>query len=535
MPFQFTVPRVSGNLDITVDAGGILFVLGANGTGKSALMQRLYMAHGADVRRISAHRQTWFSSSALSMSPADRRNTGQNIFGQDQTPQARWREWNPEARATIAIYDLIEAENARARSIAGAVDSDNIELAKTLARKDAPIKVINELMRTSNLQITISVRENEEVVASKSGSPPFSIAELSDGERNALLIAANVLTVKRRTLILIDEPERHLHRSIISPLLTQLFAQRSDCAFVVSTHDIMLPLDNPSARTLLVRGCTFSGNAVSSWDADLVPAETEVDADIKKDILGARRKVLFVEGTEDSLDKPIYSLIFPEVSVVPKASCRDVEHAVSGIRDFAHLHWVHAFGIVDNDARGASEIAALQTKGIFALPVFSVESLYYHPEVQQRVAARHAAVTGDSAEGRVADAKTAALEAIGPHVRRLSERAVEKSVREAIFRQLPRRAGISAGSPINISVNVARELRVEEERLQRAIAANDLVALLRRYPVRETPALGAIANRLGFQGRQQYESAVRKLLMDDAGALAFVKSLFGSLHTEICA
>ena len=84
-------------------------------------------------------------------------------------------------------------------------------------------------------------------MASKSGSKPYSIAQLSDGERNALLIATNVLTVKDGTLVLIDEPERHLHRSIISPLLTHLFAQRPECAFIVSTHDVMLPLDNPAS------------------------------------------------------------------------------------------------------------------------------------------------------------------------------------------------------------------------------------------------------------------------------------------------
>ncbi|WP_442947933.1 AAA family ATPase [Nostoc sp.] len=55
--------------------------------------------------------------------------------------------------------------------------------------------------------------ESAQVVASKCGGTPYSIAELSDGERNALLIAANVLTVKNGTLVLIDEPERHLHRS----------------------------------------------------------------------------------------------------------------------------------------------------------------------------------------------------------------------------------------------------------------------------------------------------------------------------------
>jgi len=73
-------------------------------------------------------------------------------------------------------------------------------------------------------------------------------------------------------------------------------------------------------------------------DADLVSSEAEIADDLKKDILGARRKILFIEGTESSLDKPLCSLIFPKVSIIAKSSCRDVEHAVAGIRDAAELH-----------------------------------------------------------------------------------------------------------------------------------------------------------------------------------------------------
>jgi hypothetical protein len=497
-------------------------------------MFALANANSAKARRISAHRQTWFTSGAITLSPADRRNTGQNIIGQDQQPYSRWRDVYAEARAFIAIYDLIEAENVRARRITEAVDTKNIELAQTLSKEGAPIKVINELLRLSNIPIVLSIKANEEVVASKSDSPPYSIAQLSDGERNALLIAANVLTVTPGTLILIDEPERHLHRSIISPLLTQLFARRPDCAFVVSTHDVMLPLDNPAARTVLVRGCTFAGpDQVSNWDADLVPENAEIDSDLKKDILGARRKVLFVEGIEQSLDQPLYSLVFTNVSVIAKASCRDVEHAVSGIRDAEDLHWVHAFGIVDSDARPQAEIEALKERGVYATSVLSVEAIYYHPEIQRRLSDRHVATIGGSSAIRLANAKRAALEAIKPHIQRLSERAAETKVREKFFQNLPKKQDIATARAIKVSIDVADIVATEVAKLHDALVAGDILSVIKRYPIRETPALTAVAAQLGFKDRAQYEGAVRKLLMDDETALTFVKSLFGSLPVDI--
>ena len=114
-------------------------------------------------------------------------------------------------------------------------------------------------MRLSNLQIEISLEDGQKVVARKYGGASYSLAELSDGERNAFLIASEVLTAKAGTLVIIDEPERHLHRSIISPLLKMLFDKRRDCAFIISTHEFMLPVETPEASTLLIRSCEYQG------------------------------------------------------------------------------------------------------------------------------------------------------------------------------------------------------------------------------------------------------------------------------------
>lgn len=534
MTFATTIPTTTGpGLTIQLDVGQALFLVGANGTGKSSLMHRFYGAHHGNSRRISAHRQTWFASNAITLSPHQKRQTESNIKGSDTNPQARWTDDYSAQRASIAIYDLIDAENVRARSIAGAVDGNQMDLAKELSRKDAPLKVINELLRLSNIPVEVSVHQNEQVLASRRGSPTYSVAELSDGERNALLIAANVLTVPPGTLLLIDEPERHLHRSIISPLLTLLLSKRGDCAFVVSTHDVMLPLDNPSAKTLLVRGCAYSGDSVSGWDVDLLESAEGVDESLKRDILGSRRRVLFVEGDAQSLDAPLYALLFPNVSVVPKTSCRDVIHAVTGVRGAASLHWVRAFGLIDNDRRSASDVDQLRYKGVHALPVYSVESIYYHPDLQALVAARHAAVTGSDANSLMTAATKTGIAALRPHSRRLSERVVERFLRDELERHLPTSKDIATGNPISVTIDVRAAVEAELATLNAFLEQQELHSVIARYPIRETPALTEIAKRLGFQGRDQYESAVRKLLMDDTDALAFVRGLFGSLSGEL--
>lgn len=534
MSFSLSIAQKTGDpLVVDLKQGESLFVLGPNGAGKSGLMTQLYNQNKQQAQRISAHRQTWFSSNSVTILPQQKRDIENNIRGGDSQPDSRWKDDYSTQRASIAIYELVESENARARGIAGAVDAGDISGAQMLAKVEAPVKVINALLRQSNLPIEISV-DGDQVLAKKSGSEPFSIAKLSDGERNALLIAANVLTVPPETLLVIDEPERHLHRSIISPLLTLLFAQRPDCSFVVSTHDLMLCVDNPSSKVLLVRDCSIVSGSVGSWDVDLLESAADIDEHLKQDILGARRKILFDEGVAGtSLDEPLYSLIFPGVSVVAKAGCREVERAVLGVRDSTKLHWIEAFGIIDGDGRDLAEIAELEKKGIYALDVYSVESIYYDPVIQQKVALRQCELVGGDPTAKLEAAKTAALTALGPHGDRLALRIAEKSVRQQFTDQLPAGDTISsATTPISITVDAKSILDAEKRRYHDLLQSQDLEALIARYPVRETGALAAISGKLGFQDRRSYEQAVRKLLMSDAAALDHVRGRFKNL-TEV--
>jgi hypothetical protein len=88
---------------------------------------------------------------------------------------------------------------------------------------------------------------------------------------------------------------------------------------------------------------------------------------------------------------------------------------------------------------------------------------------------------------------------------------------------------------LEIRIDIAAEVSTERSRFDTQRRANNLDALIQRYPVRETQTLFKIAEILGFQDREQYERAVLKLLMDDATAITFVRSLFGSLWADITA
>ena len=513
--------------------GESLFVLGSNGAGKSSLMVRFATQNHGVSRRISAHRQTWMNTDALDLTPSSKLQVEQQIRATDLQEQSRYRDDYAAQRASMTIYDLIDAENVRARGIAARVDAGDFQGAAAAASNEAPITVINNLLRQSNIPITVSIRENERLMASKNGGPEYSAAELSDGERNALLIAGNVLTAPPSTLLIIDEPERHLHRSIISPLLSQLFERRSDCAFVISTHDHDLPLAMPTSRVILLRSCTFVGPNVVAWEADELPPDVLIDDKLKRDLLGARRNILFVEGTASSLDRSLYNLVFPMVSVIPKGGCREVERAVLGLHAGESFHWLRAFGIVDGDGYEPFGSQTVFAAPMYAVPYYAVEAIYYHPKIIEWIAHRQAAVTGDDGRELLDKALSAGVEAIAGETKRLSAKVSKKVVRRKLIRQIPNDSELLEGLPLILENDASAVLANRKLDLDDAVERGDWEALLTKCPVHESGALHHISEALKFRRRQDYEKAVRQLLVEKCNAVTFVRELFGDLYQRL--
>ena len=299
MTICVSIPGPTGSCEFQLAPGEILYILGANGTGKSALVHRMNSDHRTKSRWIPPHRRTWLQSGGSNLTAAQKEQQETNLQNLATQPTARWMDHNPEVRVNMAIFDLIQMQSQSNQKIVDAFRAGDEELGRKLIKQNKdPLVTLSNLLINASLPFEFSVDRNATILATKFGTEPYSAAEMSDGERNALLLTAEVLTVQPGTLILIDEPELHLHRSIVSPLLNGLFSMRQDCMFVISTHELALPLDNPASKTLLVRSCTYQGRTAVSWDVDLVNSPPEIDEDLKRDVLGARRTVVFVEGEE---------------------------------------------------------------------------------------------------------------------------------------------------------------------------------------------------------------------------------------------
>ena len=152
-----------------MEPGEKIFVLGENGTGKSSLMQYFAKQNEGRCRKIAAHRQTFMNADTLDMTPADKSIVERNIQREDLNVESQYRDPYAPKRPSMTLYELIEAENRRSRSIAKEVDAGNRNVFKQAEEAVAPITVINDLLRQSNIPITITIGKNQTIMASKDG------------------------------------------------------------------------------------------------------------------------------------------------------------------------------------------------------------------------------------------------------------------------------------------------------------------------------------------------------------------------------
>ena len=538
---KLPIPKIPDDpdpMELTVKNGDQLFIVGPNGSGKSALIQRFVTQNrGNKIKRIAAHRQTWFDSGSIDFTPTNRQEYERNTLDYNTSDAARWRDLRAQEDLSAILFDLIAKENSRARAITQYVDNDECaEARKISVGSSSPFNQINQLLDYGKLNVTIENSNDQDLLARRSQGEPFSIAEMSDGERSAMIIAAHVITAEPETVFVIDEPERHLHRSIIQPFLSALFAlRREDCAFIVATHEIALPVANPDARVLMLRSCQWSGDECVAWDANVLEPNAELPEDLKLAILGSRQRILFVEGRSGSLDFPLYTALFPGLSVVSKGNCADVQKAVLGLRGSQDSHHAKAFGLIDRDNRTKENVKELAEQGVFALEVYSVEALYYCSDAIAAVAHRQAESFGVDADELIKAARQKAFDALRNQdiAEEMAAWRCERQARELFLSKLPNWKSIRSNPTQPICVSIDLLYCEELDLFNQLVKEEDLDQLVARYPIDRSPAFQEIARELRCRDRNDYQHMIITLIRNDNQLAQALKSRIGQLSEAL--
>ncbi|TVS22985.1 ATP-binding cassette domain-containing protein [Corynebacterium sanguinis] len=507
---NWTVPtdgEYSG-LEIPLRPGQVATLVGPNGAGKSALISWLNsQVTAAPVNRIVAHRRIWLASSGPEVTASRREQYSGILSRHDRDPESRTSGQYEEQRVSGVLYDLIARENGRnsrfVRRVESGEPTDDIE--------PSLLTTISDIMKAAGFDMRFEITDHMGLdVVHKSATYPISA--MSDGEKAALLLAAEMLLAPVGSIQLLDEPERHFHRSVSPTLISGLIEARPDCGFVVSTHDLDLVerINIINNSVYFVKNVNWSPQGTPAWwEIQKLPAGKPINESARRAVFGGRQEILFVEGESGSLDLALLNILFPEYSVTPAGSSDNVQRAVSGLQSTEELHWVSAKGIIDGDARGSADKGKLREKQILVLPVNEIESLYYLPEVVKTQAKRQEGNLGEYWQNLFQEAQEKALESIRRPgvIENLAATNADKILRRSALASLPDKNALKDSNKeiaLTLQSPYSEELRV----LKTAVEQNHIATIVKEFSIRDSGLPTAVAKALRYGNKEDYQRAV---------------------------
>ena len=489
---------------------------------------------GPRANRLVAHRQLWMDSAGPNIRASERDGHNTNRAVWDRQDDSRWRDRSPNTRAGLILFDLIGAHNARNDRLAQLFDRGLPEQEIRERLEPSPLVRLNMILRRCGLGIQVELTETATLDAVNAKGTRYPISQMSDGQKSAMLLAAEILTAESGSVQIIDEPERHIHRSISAPLMEAVADERPDCHFAVLTHDLDLAysLVREGAAAVSLNDCSWDNGKTVAWDAELLLQDDELPNEVRAAILGGKRRVLFVEGTPTSLDFKLLRLLLPEWPLKPIGGCDEVTRAVKGLRASGGYNWIEAAGIVDCDHRSSDECEALREQGVFPLGVHEIENLYYSRPMLQHLAKRQAPSLERNPDELLSSTRREALGSLSEPaiLDYLASNVATAQIRRRLNEAAPTRAQVAAGDdllciPLNNPFNTARQ------QLEQLVKEEDLDTIVTLYPIRDTPLQQRVATELGFRKITHLHNAARHQLTIDEELRGAVRRLAGPLPT----
>lgn len=508
--------------------GEVLLIAGPNGVGKSALVHEFYRQLGPNFSELfPGHRQIHFQSDDID-------TIGQTFDALTHARYSnphnsnRFRDAWGEAHLKSVVRRLVEIENQINRDAVSlirshhsnrstnTVSSDQDSQFVTQALKDIEdnpsiIDTLNSIFGVARLEVRLVLVDGI-LRAAKAGNI-FGLERLSDGERAALLLVAAILVRPSGTIIMIDEPEKHLNPAIFSGLIAASVRDRPDIGFIFSSHDLSLVEWLSPKNILTVKDSKISflnadGTEVRRYDAYLIKPEDGISEELKRSILGARKSVLFVEGKDGSDDALLYGLLYQDRSIVSKGSWESVSNSVRVLKDNPAYHWMSVSGIIDNDGRQEAEVNALAADHIHSLKTPTIENLFFLPEVCRLMSeAAHEFFGGDSPEDRF----NAADSQVSDLVKRHREDILHRRVVWILNRMLSERKvsvrSVASGQKSIERINICLVLE-QERRSLNEISQGSGLSILEMLPIKNTIIPNQLSIAMGFDNFSKYKSAV---------------------------
>ncbi|WP_428804360.1 DUF4435 domain-containing protein [Vibrio satsumensis] len=371
----------------SIETNQSVLLIGANGSGKTRLGSWIEIDSPQKelVHRISAQKSLALpdSTTPQSIEQAEK----DLLFGNPGWSfQHKAHKWDRKPatkflddfqKLMVYLFSDETEENAKFKRACKATDArisppkTKIDLVKELWEEILPHR---ELV-IGGLRIQTQVKGQEEKI--------YNSSEMSDGERVIFYLIGQCLAAPENGIVIIDEPELHLHKSVQVPLWDAIEKLRKDCLFVYLTHDVDFAAAKEASKSIWLK--SFDGQ---KWDWLLINDDENLPNELMIEVLGSRKPIVFVEGESGSFDSSLYRELLSNFLVIPRGSCSEVIQSVKALKANSQIHHLDVFGIIDRDRRLQAEITKLEQNSIYVLEVAEVENLFCTEEVLNIVSER---------------------------------------------------------------------------------------------------------------------------------------------------
>lgn len=291
-----------------------------------------------------------------------------NASKDDDIPYGLTHQYGAEFRFVLsALYsERLSRRNKYCDAIQRNESPSNTDLESLL---DKVINIWNYLIEHRTLKCDDS---NNLVISTINGVYPAY--QMSDGERIILYLIGRVLLAPEQSLIVVDEPEMYLHKTIVEKLWNKLETERCDCVFIYLTHDLQFAASR-NAKKCWIRSFEYP----SKWHIEEIQ-DNVIPEELLLKLLGSRKKILFCEGKRNSLDSKIFELLFEDYTITPVETCKDVINFTKAFNKIPNTV-AKAYGIIDRDFHSEEQLEKLKQQNVFSYDVAEIENLFLLPDV----------------------------------------------------------------------------------------------------------------------------------------------------------
>lgn len=385
LAFTYYLPGENGEkIEYGTNSNSVI-IIGANGAGKSKLGAWIEQQDFGNVHRIGAQRNLNFKENV----PLKSYSQAEDIvlFGTDekahqQSKGYRWGFGKEYTTKLIDDFDDVLAALIAKTNLSRDKFFEECRIAES-AGKEKPHTPFTDLDKLQEIwneifpqrQLEYADTKFSAILQKNDTSVKYPSPQMSDGERAVLYLTSQVLCVPSGKKLIVDEPEVHLHRSIMNRLWRTLEKYRPDCLFIYITHDTQFASSHSNADKFWVK--EYDGQ---NWLIEKID-KTDLPEELLLDILGSRRNVLFVEGEKNSYDTQLYSILYPNYYVIACGGCSQVIARTKAFKDSPVLHHCSVYEIIDRDYRSDYEIEKYKASSIFTIDVAEVENLFLVEEL----------------------------------------------------------------------------------------------------------------------------------------------------------